>query len=96
MKRVELGHSGIEVTELGYGCMMFGAKLEREAAFEQLDAYLERGGNLLDTANIYGRRKIDGTGRAGMPGPGGPGQQGGICIPGDLLRHLSPPDPGGV
>ena len=45
--------------------MMFGAKLEREAAFEQLDAYLERGGNLLDTANIYGRRKIDGTGRAG-------------------------------
>ena len=29
MKRVELGHSGIEVTELGYGCMMFGAKLER-------------------------------------------------------------------
>lgn len=65
MKRVELGHSGIEVTELGYGCMMFGPKLEQEEAFAQLDAYLERGGNLLDTANIYGRRKIDGTGRAG-------------------------------
>lgn len=65
MRTMELGQSGIQVTELGYGCMMFGPKLEEEAAYRQLDAYLDRGGNLLDTANIYGRRKIDGTGRAG-------------------------------
>lgn len=65
MKKIALGQSGIEVTELGYGCMMFGAKLEEAEAHAQLDAYLERGGNMLDTANIYGRRKADGSGRAG-------------------------------
>lgn len=65
MRQVELGHSGILVSEMGYGCMMFGPKLEEQEAHAQLDAYLEHGGTMLDTANIYGRRKIDNSGHAG-------------------------------
>lgn len=64
MKKFALGHTDIEVTELGYGCMMFGGKLEEKDSHQQLDAYIEKGGNMLDTANIYGRSRMTGDGYA--------------------------------
>lgn len=57
MKKIRLGHTDLETTELGYGCMMIGPRVEKEDAYEQLDAYLKYGGNMLDTANIYGGRE---------------------------------------
>ena len=45
--------------------MMFGGKLEEKDSHQQLDAYIEKGGNMLDTANIYGRSRMTGDGYAG-------------------------------
>lgn len=55
MKYRELGNSGINVSEIGLGCMSFGSRLTLEESFERIDEYVEVGGNFLDTANIYGR-----------------------------------------
>lgn len=52
-----LGRSGLRVSPLCLGTMTFGRDwamgCEPEEAFRMLDAYAERGGNFLDTANIY-------------------------------------------
>lgn len=65
MRQIPLGDSGLSVSELGLGCMMFGKKLDERAAHAQLDAFVARGGNHLDTANIYGRGPDgDGAGRS--------------------------------
>ena len=52
-----LGNSGLRVTELSLGTMTFGENwgwgASREEAHKILDAYLEAGGNFIDTANNY-------------------------------------------
>ncbi len=53
MKNIQLGHSGLEVSELCLGCMYFGWREPRSQSFERLDQYVAAGGNFLDTANIY-------------------------------------------
>jgi len=54
---VTLGHSGLRVSPLCLGTMTFGKEWgwgsEPEEAKRILDAYLDRGGNFLDTANGY-------------------------------------------
>lgn len=42
---------------------MFGWTIDEQRSFDVLDAYVEAGGNFIDTADTYGRR-----------GPGGPGE----------------------
>jgi aryl-alcohol dehydrogenase-like predicted oxidoreductase len=50
----KLGHSGTLVSNLALGTMNFGTKETPEAdAFAQLDAFLDAGGNLIDTADSY-------------------------------------------
>ncbi len=51
----KLGRTGLEVSELALGTMQFGWTADQEAAFAILDAYVEAGGNLIDTADIYSR-----------------------------------------
>ena len=53
MNRIELGKSGLLVSQLGLGCIDFGTKTNENRAFELIDTYLQNGGNLLDTANNY-------------------------------------------
>jgi aryl-alcohol dehydrogenase-like predicted oxidoreductase len=43
----------LEVSELALGTMQFGWTADEETAFGIMDAYLEAGGNLIDTADIY-------------------------------------------
>lgn len=54
---VTLGHSGLRVSPLCLGTMTFGKEWgwgsEPEEAKRILDAFLDRGGNFLDTANGY-------------------------------------------
>lgn len=50
-----LGRSGLEVSELALGTMQFGWTADQETAFAIMDAYVEAGGNLVDTADIYSR-----------------------------------------
>lgn len=53
MKYRTLGHSGTGVFKLALGTMNFGSQTPEEDAFKIMDAYVEAGGNLLDTANVY-------------------------------------------
>ena len=54
MEYRRLGESGILVSNLALGTMNFGTKETPEAeAFAQLDAFLDAGGNLIDTADVY-------------------------------------------
>ena len=41
---------------------MFGWSLEQERSFAVLDAYVEAGGNFIDTADVYGRHGAGGAG----------------------------------
>jgi aryl-alcohol dehydrogenase-like predicted oxidoreductase len=51
-----LGHSGLQVSEVGLGCMNFGmANTEAESA-EIVHKAIELGVNLFDTADVYGER----------------------------------------
>jgi aryl-alcohol dehydrogenase-like predicted oxidoreductase len=48
-----LGSSGCAVSCLALGTMTFGAETDEEGAHAQLDAFVEAGGNLVDTADVY-------------------------------------------
>ena len=48
-----LGRTGLEVSSIGLGCVTFGREIDKETSFAVLDHALERGINLLDTAEAY-------------------------------------------
>src|SRR3954469_24526906 len=48
-----LGRSGCAVSNLCLGTMTFGAETDEAGAHAQLDRFLEAGGNLIDTADVY-------------------------------------------
>jgi aryl-alcohol dehydrogenase-like predicted oxidoreductase len=48
-----LGRSGLRVSPLALGTMTFGWGADRDEARAIFDAYVERGGNFVDTANGY-------------------------------------------
>lgn len=48
-----LGSSGCSVSRLTLGTMTFGAESSEEVSHQQLDAFVEAGGNLVDTADVY-------------------------------------------
>ncbi|WP_436929636.1 aldo/keto reductase [Halosimplex halobium] len=60
MEYVRLGETGLQVSPVCLGTWRFGKEHDgvvetgREEAHELLDAYAERGGNFIDTANGYG------------------------------------------
>src|SRR6266699_273014 len=49
-----LGHSGYAVSSLCLGTMTFGVETDEAGAHQQLDRFIEAGGNLVDTADMYG------------------------------------------
>ncbi|MBQ8509671.1 MAG: aldo/keto reductase [Clostridia bacterium] len=55
MQKVKLNRTDLTVSEVCLGTADFGTKLDREAAFAQLDAFTASGGNFVDTANVYSR-----------------------------------------
>lgn len=55
MEYRRLGDTGLKVSELCMGTMQFGWTTDEEHAYEVLDAYVESGGNFLDTADVYTR-----------------------------------------
>jgi len=57
MKKVELGNTGIKVSQLGLGCMgmsEFYGKTDEEESMKVLNISLDAGINFLDTADSYG------------------------------------------
>ncbi len=52
MEYRRLGESGTVVSRLALGSMYFGGETSETDAFGIMDAYVEAGGNLIDTANV--------------------------------------------
>ncbi len=48
-----LGRTGCVVSTLALGTMTFGNETDEDGAHEQLDRFIEAGGNLVDTADVY-------------------------------------------
>ena len=51
----ELGHSGLQVAPLAFGGNVFGWTADRATSFALLDAFVDSGFNLIDTADVYSR-----------------------------------------
>jgi aryl-alcohol dehydrogenase-like predicted oxidoreductase len=58
---VQLGNTGLSVSELAFGTWRFGREtdagnleIDRSRALELLDTYAEHGGRFIDTADVYG------------------------------------------
>jgi aryl-alcohol dehydrogenase-like predicted oxidoreductase len=49
-----LGRSGCAVSSLCLGTMTFGVETDEQGAHQQLDRFIEAGGTLVDTADVYG------------------------------------------
>ena len=53
MRKRLLGRTGVLVSEFALGTMTFGQEAPEIAAMQILDAYVDGGGNLIDTADVY-------------------------------------------
>lgn len=49
----ELGRSGLQVQPIAFGGNVFGWSVDEKGAFKLLDAFVEAGFNLIDTADVY-------------------------------------------
>ena len=61
MKYKTLGRTGLKVSRLCLGTMNFGPHTSEVDSFKILDYALENGLNFVDTANVYGGKKGEGT-----------------------------------
>lgn len=53
MELRQLGNTGVTVAELALGTMTFGREIDQAESATILGHYLEQGGNLVDTADVY-------------------------------------------
>jgi aryl-alcohol dehydrogenase-like predicted oxidoreductase len=56
VERRVIGTSDLEVAELGLGTMTFGREADEASSRAMVRAYLDAGGNFIDTADVYGGR----------------------------------------
>ena len=54
MDYTHLGRTGLKVSRLGLGTMNFGDVSDEKASFDIMDAAIDSGINLFDTADVYG------------------------------------------
>lgn len=50
-----LGSTGMEIAPLAFGCNVFGWTVDEPTAFRLLDAFVDRGFGLVDTADVYSK-----------------------------------------
>jgi aryl-alcohol dehydrogenase-like predicted oxidoreductase len=53
MQKRKLGNSGLEVSPLAFGGNVFGWTADESTSFTLLDAFVDAGFNLIDTADVY-------------------------------------------
>ena len=61
MEYRSLGRTGMQVSSLCLGCMMFGGRTAEADSMDIIDHALDQGINFLDTANVYSRGKSEET-----------------------------------
>ncbi|GIV96733.1 MAG: aldo/keto reductase [Herpetosiphonaceae bacterium] len=59
MEYRSLGRTGVQVSALCLGCMMFGGKTSAEDSYAIIDRAIDAGINFLDTANVYSRGRSE-------------------------------------
>jgi aryl-alcohol dehydrogenase-like predicted oxidoreductase len=59
MEYRQLGRTGVQVSALCLGCMMFGGKTGPEDSYAIIDRAIGAGINFLDTANVYSRGRSE-------------------------------------
>lgn len=59
MEYRSLGRTGVKVSELCLGCMMFGGRTEEADSLGIIDRAIDAGINFLDTANVYSRGRSE-------------------------------------
>ena len=59
MKLRRLGNSGLKVSEVGLGCNNFGMRIDEAQTQDVVDAAIDAGVTLFDTADIYGATKSE-------------------------------------
>jgi aryl-alcohol dehydrogenase-like predicted oxidoreductase len=55
MIKRKLGNSGLQVSPLAFGGNIFGWTVDETTSFKLLDAFVEAGFNLVDTADVYSK-----------------------------------------
>ncbi len=55
MKKKQFGNTQLVLSSICYGTGNFGEKITKEEAFYNLDAFVDAGGNFIDSANVYCR-----------------------------------------
>jgi aryl-alcohol dehydrogenase-like predicted oxidoreductase len=55
MQTRQLGRTDLSVSNLCLGTMQFGWTADEASSFAVMDAFIEAGGNFIDTADIYSR-----------------------------------------
>jgi len=53
MKTIDFNHSGVAIGEMGLGIVKYGSGIADALAFGLMDRFIEAGGNLIDTSNMY-------------------------------------------
>lgn len=53
MEKRSIGNSGIEIATLALGGNVFGWTADAKTSFEVLDAFVDQGGTMIDTADVY-------------------------------------------
>ncbi len=59
MEYRSLGRTGVQVSPLCLGCMLWGGKTTPADSYEIIDCAIDAGINFLDTANVYGRGRSE-------------------------------------
>jgi aryl-alcohol dehydrogenase-like predicted oxidoreductase len=59
MEYRSLGRTGVQISALSLGTMLFGGATDEQEAAALVDCALDRGINSIDTANIYGRGRSE-------------------------------------
>src|SRR5215210_4245796 len=59
MEHRQLGRTGVQVSALCLGCMMFGGRTGPDESYAIIDRALDAGINFLDTANVYSRGRSE-------------------------------------
>lgn len=54
MRKIAMTKTDMVVSQLALGAAQFGTATPKETAFRILDEYVDNGGNLIDTAHVYG------------------------------------------
>ncbi|MEA3336761.1 MAG: aldo/keto reductase [Chloroflexota bacterium] len=90
MEYISLGRTGVKVSKLCLGCMMFGGRTSPDDSYDITDKAIDAGINFLDTANVYSRGHSEKVTGEALSHPRSPYRAGAAAGGQDLrLRHYS-------